>query len=284
MLMLVTAMLLPLTAAMQATAQQDAEQQMVQVGVGRLHLVVHRGTGSSVVLLESGAGLGASEWDAVIASLAPRTDATIVAYDRAGMGTSDALSTPFDIHEEADRLHRALYTLGLDRKLVLAGHSFGGFLIQLYANLYPADVDGLVYVDANTIRGLGGVDGARKVQETYQAAMRERGTAGFDVRMMQDYVAATATMLRYPAPCGIPVTVLTQGRKPSVKLPDYLGGWRAGHEELAAATGGTLIVAQKSGHMIPTDEPVVVADAILATMRKPAAGKRSFPAPGARCG
>ena len=41
--------------------------------------------------------------------------------------------------------------LNIKGKLILVGGSYGGFMMQLYANKYPDNVFGLVYVDANTV-------------------------------------------------------------------------------------------------------------------------------------
>lgn len=254
----------------------------VLIGPAPLHFVVHLGrTDAPVILLESGADLDATQWNAVIAALRGKTQATIVAYDRAGMGESKPLLTPYDVHEEMSRLHRGLYGLGLHQRLLLVGHSYGGMLIQLYANLYPASVVGLVYVDPATVQGMGGPVGARSLIEPILLGARPFG----DMRLAAAYVATVETLERYPPPCGLPVTVLTQrGRDAQIADPLYVR-LREGHQALAAATAGRLIYAEKSGHMIPHDQPELVATAVVSTLLSARNDRASitFPAPAAHC-
>jgi pimeloyl-ACP methyl ester carboxylesterase len=45
-------------------------------------------------------------------------------------------------------LHTLLDNAGVKRPLVLVGHSYGGWLVRLYASSYPAEVVGMVLVEA----------------------------------------------------------------------------------------------------------------------------------------
>ncbi|MEO8451552.1 MAG: alpha/beta fold hydrolase [Gemmatimonadota bacterium] len=122
---------------------------MIDVGGHRLHFRIIQGHGATIVLA-SGGGMNATQWDSLAPNLARSTGATVVAYDRAGFGTSDASDAAYDIHREAGDLWSALERLGLDGSLVLVGHSYGGFLIEALAAQHPSAVRGLVFVDPNT--------------------------------------------------------------------------------------------------------------------------------------
>lgn len=247
----------------------------VSVGGKSLHFVICAGRRDGpVVLLEAGATLDSTEWTGVTARLAGRTDATIIAYDRAGTGKSQPLDTPYDIVQEVDRLHRALRELRRNRPLLMVGHSYGGYLIQLYAHRHRADVMGLVYVDANTVQGIGGVEGAKALIDPVIAADRIGQSKFNDMRLAHGYVAATEIMTRIPPPAGLPVTVITQG---AADLPMSNPGsrrWRDGHISLAETVGGQMIYADGAGHMIPTERPEIVADAVLAMLRSVQTGTR----------
>lgn len=74
----------------------------------------------------------------------------VCAYDRAGMGRSDPVPegvspTPAWRVEEMRRLRAAL---GQDTPFVLIGHSMAGLRLHSYANTYPDELRGLVFVDA----------------------------------------------------------------------------------------------------------------------------------------
>ncbi|MBO9695160.1 MAG: alpha/beta fold hydrolase [Sphingopyxis sp.] len=269
-----------------APRAQTADR-VVDVGDAQMHAVLRPGRSEVVILLEAGATLDAGSWSKVIAAIEGRTDATIIAYDRAGMGRSTPLATPYAIADEVMRLHRLLDQLAQKRKLVLVGHSYGGFLIQAYANLYPAEVAGMVYVDANTVEGIGGIAGAQKLIESILAS-DAAGKAGFnDKRLAHAYVDTVHAMAALPPPCGIPIAVVTQGDEAGGTDPAALRQWRKGHAALAARWGAPLRYAPGSGHFIPEDRPDLVADAILWTVGE--AGKRkhaplpSFPPAESSC-
>lgn len=260
---------------------------IVDVGDAQMHAVLRPGRPDVVILLEAGATLDAGSWAKVIAAIENQTDATIIAYDRAGMGRSTPLATPYALRDEVARLHRLLGRLAPKRKLVLVGHSYGGFLIQAYANLYSAEVAGMVYVDANTIEGIGGTAGAQKLIESILAT-DAAGKASFnDKRLAHAYVDTVQAMAALPPPCGIPIAVLTQGDEAGGADPAALRQWRTGHAALAARWGAPLRYAPGSGHLIPQDRPDLVADAILWTVGE--ARKRrhtpppSFPPAGSSC-
>jgi pimeloyl-ACP methyl ester carboxylesterase len=70
----------------------------------------------------------------------------VVAYDRAGIGGSDPAPSLVTIERKIDDLTTVI--TGLDAgPCVLAGHSWGGILIQLLAFRHPELVAGLVLVD-----------------------------------------------------------------------------------------------------------------------------------------
>lgn len=248
----------------------------VAVGGKSLHFVICAGRRQApIIVLEAGATLDSTEWTGVTAALAGRTDATVIAYDRAGMGKSQALDTPYDIAQEVDRLHAALRKLERSRPLLLVGHSYGGYLIQLYAHRHRKDVAGLVYVDGNTVHGIGGIAGAKALIDPVIAADRKGEGKFNDMRLAHGYVVATEMMTRVPPPTGLPVTVVTQGAADLPLSDPGLKRWRDGHRALAAATGGRMVYADGAGHMIPTEKPGIVADAILATLKAArAAGPR----------
>jgi len=85
-----------------------------------------------------------------------REDHRICLYDRAGMGWSDPVPegtapTP-DWHVEDMR--RLKSALGHDGSFVLIGHSMAGFRLHAYANAYPQDLRGLVFIDAARPQGI----------------------------------------------------------------------------------------------------------------------------------
>lgn len=258
---------------------------MVDVRGVAMHFRLYQG-GPRTVLLESGSGLGADTWKDVAPGIAQVTGATVIAYDRGGMGSSPGLSTQYDIHEEVGRLHAALYALDRDHHLTLVGHSYGGYLIQLYANLYPGDVEAMVYVDANTVTGIDGIGGAAKLANGLIKANDVPDPTPYqqsNLRLSRGLVRTQETMRAYPPVCGIPVSVITAGTVAPSAAESVVEGWRSGHRELVMLTGGRAIRADGAGHMVHTDKPDIVVSTVADTFRAASGNPARLGVPGSPC-
>ena len=119
---------------------------MVTVGGNRLYFKIIDGS-SPTILLEAGGGMDHTEWAELGPRIARETGSAVVSYDRAGFGKSDLPEVPHDMKMEAEWLWNALGQLGLDRDLVLVGHSYGRWMIRIEASEYPKDVSGIVFID-----------------------------------------------------------------------------------------------------------------------------------------
>jgi pimeloyl-ACP methyl ester carboxylesterase len=128
---------------------------MIDIGGRRLRLVAagpsadDARAGTPTVLLEAGAFGFSADWSVVqerLATLGIRS----LAYDRAGMGRSDAGPVPRDGHSILDDLERLLNASGEDPPYILVGHSMAGLRVQLFAARHPGWVRGVVLVDAST--------------------------------------------------------------------------------------------------------------------------------------
>jgi pimeloyl-ACP methyl ester carboxylesterase len=113
----------------------------------RMHLDCH-GQGSPTVVLFNGLGEVSASWARVSDPVAATT--RICAYDRAGQGWSDDVSTPQDAIAAAADLHSLLEVAGVPGPYVLAGHSSGGTYAMTYAARYPDQVAGMVLLDSSS--------------------------------------------------------------------------------------------------------------------------------------
>lgn len=219
----------------------------------------------TTVLLESGSGLGADTWTETARMIASQTGATVISYDRAGMGESDMPPGIYDVYEEMARLHRGLIALDRAEPLVLVGHSYGGFLIHIYGNLYPDNVVGMVYVDANTPVGIEGIGGPQAVaapsikrNDVENPTRKQR--AG--LRLSRALAQTLESVRRYPPLCGVPTVVITAGRHPDAMSEDLIAGWQSGHYDLARRSGGRHLIDEKSGHMVHKDNPHIIVSSV----------------------
>ncbi|WP_164851213.1 alpha/beta hydrolase [Larkinella soli] len=133
--------------------------QLVDIGGWRLHLV-GQGTNQAqgpTVILESGAGGFSFDWSLVQPRVA--TFARVYAYDRAGSAWSELGPRPHTMHQTVYELHTLLQRAGVTGPYVLVGASYGGILMRLFAQQYPAEVAGLVLVDSGLENSLKYVNG-----------------------------------------------------------------------------------------------------------------------------
>jgi len=123
---------------------------LIDVGGYSLHLNC-TGSGSPAVVLEPGAGEMSANMGWITPAVARHT--RVCVYDRAGRGWSGTADTPQDGAQIAADLHTLLHRAGVPGPYVLAGHSFGGLYVRIFAAHYPDEVAGLVLVDSTASRG-----------------------------------------------------------------------------------------------------------------------------------
>ena len=126
-----------------------APGRLIDLGGWRLHLNCSGQTksGRASVILEAGAGDFSVDWSLVQPLIAPF--ARVCSYDRAGAGWSDLGPRPRTMRQQVWELHAVLEKAGEKPPFLLVGHSYGGWLARLFAETFPADVFGVVLVDAS---------------------------------------------------------------------------------------------------------------------------------------
>ena len=127
------------------TNPYSATGQLVDVGGYALHLECS-GSGSPTVVLEPGAGGTSASMAWVVPAVAEQT--RVCVYDRAGRGGSEPADRPDDGAQVAADLHTLLQKAGVPGPYILAGHSFGGLYVRIFAARYPEEVAGLVLIDS----------------------------------------------------------------------------------------------------------------------------------------
>lgn len=115
----------------------------------RLHAHITGGPLPAVVL-EAGIGASSVSWALVRQQLAGVV--RVCAYDRAGLGWSEAAPAPRTLANILGDLHNLTRYPEIGRPFVLVGHSFGGMVALEYAHLHRDELAGLVLLDPLTAR------------------------------------------------------------------------------------------------------------------------------------
>lgn len=149
--LLACVLLYPLSASAQSESTPPpfpSPGRLIDIGGWRLHLNCTGEARASqpTVILESGLGDFSVEWGLVQPGVAKF--ARVCSYDRAGDGWSELGPHPRTLRQIVYELHTLLDRAGVKPPLVLVGHSYGGWLVRQYASTYPADVVGMVLVEA----------------------------------------------------------------------------------------------------------------------------------------
>jgi pimeloyl-ACP methyl ester carboxylesterase len=260
---------------------------LVNIGGRKMYLEC-RGTGSPIVILESGYRNDADIWSAQgepgATMVLPGVSAItrVCAYDRPGtildnthFSRSNPVPMPRTAQDVVTDLHALLHAANIPGPYVLVGHSLGGLFVRLYASTYPDDVAGMVLVDAFSewVR-----DGMTSDQWTLYKRFgfkdpppglvyKDLETIDVDISFDQMIQAKTAYPLR-----SIPLVVISKGlpfdlspwQPLPADFPDALeSAWKAAQEKLAALVPNTRhIVAMKSSHYVQIEQPALVIEAV----------------------
>lgn len=125
--------------------------QLVDVGGYRLHIYCE-GEGSPTVILDAPNMGTVSNWAWIQPEVAKST--RVCAYDRADAGWSDRSPEANDTRMNSEALHALLRNADVAGPYILVGHSFGGLFIRAYADMYPDETAGMVFIEGTLPDGL----------------------------------------------------------------------------------------------------------------------------------
>lgn len=127
-------------------ASEFAVPHRFDVGGGRKMNMYCSGKGPVTVVFDAPSGDAGWSWHRVQPEVAKHARACV--FDRAGLGFSDAVKAPNTSESVAADLHKLLAAAGEKAPYILVGNSLGGANVQVYTYRYPAEVKGLVLVEA----------------------------------------------------------------------------------------------------------------------------------------
>ena len=231
----------------------------VDIGTHRLHVVLSDIPSEYTIVLEAGGGKYSDSYQEIQDKLAALTGTRVMSYDRSGFGQSELGPDHFSAVDEVKALKKCLEIQGFKDKFILVGLSYGGYLIQLFAELYPELVSGLVLIDPMNVKFVDrfGLDNLNAVTPYFSNPTENYEKAG---NRMVDFSSESFEAMRgKELPNQIPVTLITSGIPP---FSEAL--WRKCHEEMVMnSEKHRLLIAEGNHHDIVDENPEFVISTIL---------------------
>jgi pimeloyl-ACP methyl ester carboxylesterase len=232
----------------------DPVARSIDVGGYRLATRM-RGTRTPTVVLLSGLDTPMDAWGEV--EVEAGAFARVFAYDRGGVGASEAAPGARTGEAVATELHALLAAAELAPPYVLVAHSFGGIHARVFAGLYPSEIAGLVLVDASHEDQLDLVPPELLPQIagslTYDGAKAE---------MLAQPQSTAQVRAAGVLPQG-PLVVLTSMKPEDGETQESKQAWYDLHQQWVDQVPGAVhLTTTSAGHQIPLEEPSLVVGAI----------------------
>lgn len=222
--------------------------------------------GRPTVVFDSGAGENHTVWQATNVQQTIAQAALTISYDRAGLGQSDESGLPKTAVEQAQQLHALLQANALPAPYLLVSHSIAGMNARVFADLYPDDVHGVVFVDSSH-EGIN--EGTwQPITVVDVSSSGEMNYLEFTETVQQTKDSRPGDRLRSK-----PITVLSatcHGPCPNgVSLVDE-SGWMEFQRDIATLSDNSVhtIAPPGSEHHLMTTQPQMVIDAICQSINR----------------
>lgn len=211
-------------------SKSQAIDTLINVGKYDLHFTIIKGR-ETPILFEAGGGNNGTIWNSITQPIAEVTGATIITYDRPGLGKSSIDSTQIGIEKDIKGLETALIKLGYQNKIMLVSHSLGGFYNTLYASRHPTEVQAIVFIDAN-----------------HPCFFSEEQLV--KMKASQNYRNMVEIVKKNPLPLNIPLIDIVSEKTLFEGTPDA-DRWKDCHRDFASASPHRKeLIAYETGHYV----------------------------------
>ncbi|MEU6605740.1 alpha/beta hydrolase [Streptomyces shenzhenensis] len=241
----------------------EAKLHMVDNDGHRLAFYVTQGKGPTIVL-DAGGGEDSSQWNDLIPKIHEATGATVITYDRAGMGKSDVVPGAWSVESAVSDLKGGLDKLGVTENVTLVSHSQAGEVATYFAKENPTMLSGAVLVDASLpplytdeeITRLAAatqpqVDAAKKDPDKPQNRQL--------ISTAESYVPMHKAYHKVSWPNSVPATVIVSEKTPFDGSPEDVRRWKDAAKVFTDdGPNRTLVTADNSSHDIPKDRPDLI--------------------------
>jgi pimeloyl-ACP methyl ester carboxylesterase len=234
--------------------------------------VISKENSAGTVVIENGSRANLAGWSHVIDGLnakagpsRPAKAWSVFAYNRPGIGRSEATDRPRGGRQIVADLREMLRQQGLKPPYLLVGHSLGGLYMQMYARMHPDEVQGLVLVDSV-------YPGIIKKPEDFPFYARWGKALFFNSMASREIDAIYTTgedVMALPWAPQVPVTRLVNVPKSAGAIAVDFGVINADAATISRVSAmypGAKTVQVDSDHQVQKESPEVVIQAIQELM------------------
>jgi pimeloyl-ACP methyl ester carboxylesterase len=217
------------------------------------------GKGRPVVIFESGLGGGYSDWAQVQPEIAKLT--RTFSYDRAGLGGSDKSKLQRTTLNQVKELHGLLENSKVKGPYIIVAHSIGGLNARLFADSYPKEVAGIVFVDSSHEEMFNIFKS--KAPEGYEAMKAQFSSPEGNFEDILKSTDQVREVRKNDALRNIPIIVLSADKSAMGIQDPIINEWPKLQADLATLSDNSKhLTIKNASHMIQNDNPQAVIDAI----------------------
>lgn len=246
---------------------------LIDVGTHRLHFKIVEGQGPPI-LFESGNGDNGAVWTDLLEPIHASTGATLITYDRAGLGESEIDTSGISFKREIRDLENALKKLGFSQPALLVSHSFGGFYSTAFARRNKKNTLGAVFIDV-ALPCYFTAEWSRSFVESIKEvdwAMIKQYRVGL-YYVLQNLESISKGMKSKTIPKSIPVTVIGADIPPAMVKPEEVETWKECLKAFGSLPNHKYVLAAGAGHKVWEDNPDLVVREIVDLYQRIALGE-----------
>ncbi|TPN82314.1 alpha/beta fold hydrolase [Aquimarina algicola] len=241
---------------------------LITAGNQRLHFNIIKGK-NPPILFESGNGNDGSVWKDVLPQISKATGATLITYDRAGLGQSEIDTLTINYKDEIKNLESALKQLGYYENLFIVNHSFGGFYTTLFTVRNKDKVKGSVYIDPAlscfTTKEWS-KDFVDHISQENWALIKKHKIGLYYVLLQLEEIADYMSTIDLPKE--LPVTLIAAEKVLPMVKQHEIHKWQECMKSFGTLPNHKYVLAKNCGHKVWLDDEKLVIDEIVKGYQK----------------
>jgi pimeloyl-ACP methyl ester carboxylesterase len=243
---------------------------IVDIGKYKLHFNIVKGKGTPI-LFESGSGNNMIVWKDLLKPISDRTSATLITYERAGLGKSVIKDSTINVEkngiiDNVEALEVALKKLGYDNEIIIVAHSLGAFYSSLYSSRNPSKVKSVLFIDASlpAFYSKNFIDRLNKLLPDDFLSQVKTKKVGLYYEI-KNIDKSLEVMRKTIFPGTIPVIdLIAETPYNPLKNDEDRDRWIDSHKQFTEGNNNRKsIIVNGAGHYIFNDKPLIVINAIV---------------------